>query len=103
MNRSELTVRLAGRFPHLTRKDVQIAVDLMLKAIAEALSQGRRVEIRGFGSFTVHYRPAKVARNPRTGEPVPVPAKYAPHFKPGRSLLEAIQPEVIPEPWQLAA
>lgn len=72
MNRSELIVRLAGHFPHLTQKDAQFAVDLMLDAIAEALTQRRRTEIRGFGSFTVHYRQAKVARNPGTGEPVPV-------------------------------
>lgn len=103
MNRSELIIRLAGHFPNLTQKDAQIAVDLMLTALTEALSQGRRAEIRGFGSFTVHYRPAKVARNPKTGEPVPVPAKYVPHFKPGKSLLETLQPQLVVEPWRLAA
>lgn len=103
MNRSDLIVRLAGHFPHLTQKDSQIAVDLMLDAIAEALTQGRRAEIRGFGSFNVHYRPAKVARNPKTGDPVQVPQKYVPHFKAGKGLLEAVQPEAAQEPWRLAA
>lgn len=103
MNRSDLIVRIAARFPHLTQKDAQIAVDLMLDATAEALTQGRRAEIRGFGSFNVHYRPAKVARNPKTGEPVQVPQKYVPHFKAGKGLLEAVQPEMAPEPWRLAA
>lgn len=103
MNRSDLIARLAGHFPHLTQKDVQVAVDLMLNAIAEALTQRRRAEIRGFGSFNVHYRPAKVARNPKTGEPVPVAEKYVPHFKPGKGLQEAVQPKIAPEPWRLAA
>lgn len=103
MNRSDLNVRLAGHFPHLTQKDLQIAVDLMLDAIAGALTGGRRAEIRGFGSFTVHYRPAKVARNPRTGEPVPVTEKYVPHFKPGKGLQEAVQSNIALAPWLLAA
>lgn len=103
MNRSALIARLAGRFPQLTQKDVQFAVDLMLTAIAEAMARRRRAEIRGFGSFNVHYRPAKLARNPRTGEPVPVPEKYVPHFKSGKGLLEAIKPDDVPEPWRLAA
>lgn len=96
MNRSDLIVRLAGHFPHLTQKDAQITVDLMLDAIAEALTQGRRAEIRGFGSFNVHYRPAKIARNPRTGEPVPVAEKYVPHFKSGKNLQEAVLLKIEP-------
>lgn len=97
MNRSELIVRLAGHFPHLTQKDAQIAVDVMLEAITGALTRGRRAEIRGFGSLTIHYRPAKMARNPRSGEPVTVPEKYVPHFKPSKGLLETVQPEIAPE------
>ena len=103
MTKSELITRLAKHFPHLVQKDAQIAVDLILNAIAESMVQGHRAEIRGFGSFNVHFRPAKLARNPKTGAAVPVPEKHAPHFKPGKGLLEAVQPEMTPEPLRLAA
>lgn len=92
MTKSELVARLARRFPHLVQKDAQIAVALILGAVTEALASGRRAEIRGFGSFSIHHRPPKLARNPRTGEAVAVAEKYAPHFKPGSNLQESVQP-----------
>ena len=88
MVRSELVVRLASRFPALTVKDAEAVVSVILTAIAERLSDGAggRVEIRGFGAFTASYRPPRIGRNPKTAAAVPVAAKYAPHFKPGRDL-----------------
>ena len=103
MTKSELVRRIAEHLPQLTHRDVQISVDLVLDAITESLTEGKRAEIRGFGSFNVHYRPAKVARNPKTGEPVSVPEKLVPHFKLGKGLLEAVQPEPELEPLRLAA
>lgn len=98
MTRSELIARLSRRFPRLLQQDAQIAVDLILDAIAKSLIQQRRAEIRGFGSFTLHYRPSKQARNPRTGEPVAVAGKFVPHFKPGKTLRQTIQPATTTEP-----
>lgn len=102
MTKSDLIRRIVEHLPQLTHRDVQVSVDLVLDAITESLTDGTRAEIRGFGSFNVHYRPAKVARNPKTGSPVPVPEKFVPHFKPGKGLLEAVQRETG-EPLRLAA
>lgn len=90
MTRSELIARLAERFPQLVAKDAELSVKVLLDAIAEALAQGDRVEIRGFGSFSLSYRPARIGRNPKTGEQVTVPAKYAPHFKAGKELRQRV-------------
>ena len=88
MTRSQLVALLASRYPALTVKDVAASVSVILTAIAERLSDGNdgRVEIRGFGTFTANRRPPRLGHNPATLAPVPVPAKYAPHFKPGREL-----------------
>ncbi|AEV26512.1 MULTISPECIES: integration host factor subunit beta [Azospira] len=91
MTKSELVADLTGKLPHLTTRDVDFAVNLMLDAIAEALTRGDRVEIRGFGSFSLNYRPARQGRNPKTGEQVEVPAKHVPHFKAGKELRERVQ------------
>ncbi|MCX7896644.1 MAG: integration host factor subunit beta [Rhodocyclaceae bacterium] len=90
MTRSELIARLAERFPQLVFKDAELSVKVLLDAIAGALAQGERVEIRGFGSFSLNFRPARQGRNPKTGEPVTVPAKYAPHFKAGKELRQRV-------------
>lgn len=103
MTKSDFITRIAGHFPQLRQVDAQIAVDLILDAIAESLAEGRRAEIRGFGSFNIHYRPAKLGRNPKNGEPVPVPEKYAPHFKPGKTLAEAVQVATTPAGPRMAA
>lgn len=90
MTRSELIAKLASRFPQLTRQDADLSVKVLLEAISDHLAGGGRVEIRGFGSFGVHNRPARLGRNPKTGERVRVPEKRAPHFKSGVELRERI-------------
>ncbi|TSE28143.1 Integration host factor subunit beta [Tepidimonas thermarum] len=90
MNRSDLFDALAEHYPHLTAADAQAAVKILLEAMTESLVAGQRIEIRGFGSFAVHERAARAARNPRTGETVSVPPKRVAHFKPGKALREAV-------------
>ena len=90
MTRSELVSLLAYRFPQLTVKDTEAVVSVLLESIADALKNGDRIEIRGFGSFGLNYRPARVGRNPKSGEAVQVPAKYIPHFKAGKEMRERI-------------
>ena len=90
MTKSELIARLADRFPQLVAKDADFAVKMILDAMSEALVQGDRIEIRGFGSFALNYRPPRVGRNPKSGEKVQVPEKYVPHFKAGKELRERV-------------
>jgi len=90
MTRSELVALLAGRFPQLTAKDADVAVKEIVTAISETLTDGNRVEIRGFGVFSLNHRPPRTGRNPKTGEKVAVPAKSVPHFKAGKELREAV-------------
>ena len=90
MTKSELIVRVSTRFPQLAAKDAEIAVTIIIGAMIKGIASGQRVEIRGFGSFTLNQRPARKGRNPRSGEPVHVPAKRVPHFKPGRELRERV-------------
>ena len=71
-------------------KDADFAVKMILDAMSEALVRGDRIEIRGFGSFSLHYRPPRMGRNPKTGESVALPAKHVPHFKPGKELRERV-------------
>lgn len=91
MTRSELICALAERFPQLAAKDAEIAVKEILDAITDALISGNRVEIRGFGSFALNYRPPRVGRNPKTGEKVSVPEKRVPHFKAGKELRQRVE------------
>ena len=90
MTRSELIAALANRFPQLVIQDAEQSVKEILAALSGAMAQGGRVEIRGFGTFGLNYRPARVGRNPKTGEKVSVPGKYVPHFKAGKELREAV-------------
>jgi integration host factor subunit beta len=90
MTRSELVSALAARQGHLPMTDVDLAVRSLLETMAEALASGRRIEIRGFGSFALRYRPPRLARNPKSGAVVPVAEKYVPHFKPGKVLRERV-------------
>lgn len=103
MTRSELISRLAERFPQFTHQDAEAAVGEILGAIQSALCRGDRVEIRGFGSFSLSFRPPRTARNPKTGEPVAVPAKVVPHFKAGKELRELVEKSAPPDPLRLAA
>lgn len=90
MTKSELVTLVNYHFPQLPRVDADMAVNEILNAIARTLVDGGRVEIRGFGVFSLNYRPARVGRNPKTGEPVRVPSAYTPHFKAGKKLREAV-------------
>jgi integration host factor subunit beta len=90
MTKSELIARLAERFPQLVAKDAELSVKMVLDAMTEALARKDRIEIRGFGSFALNYRPPRTGRNPKTGDKVQVPAKYVPHFKAGKELRERV-------------
>jgi integration host factor subunit beta len=90
MTKSELIARLAERNPRLVARDADEAVNTMLDAMTEALAGGQRIEIRGFGSFALNYRPPRIGRNPKSGDRVQVPAKHVPHFKAGKELRERV-------------
>ncbi len=90
MTKSELIEVLARKQDHLAYRDVERAVKSLIDQIGESLAEGERIEIRGFGSFSLHFRPPRVGRNPKTGEPVSLPGKYVPHFKPGKELRERV-------------
>jgi len=90
MTKSELIEVIAANQQHLAYKDVELAVKTLLEHMSEALSSGERIEIRGFGSFSLHHRPPRIGRNPKTGEPVALPGKYVPHFKPGKEMRERV-------------
>lgn len=90
MTKSELIEILAQKQTQLAYKDVELAVKNMLEHMATTLANGARIEIRGFGSFSLHYRPPRVGRNPKTGDSVELTAKYVPHFKPGKEMRERV-------------
>jgi len=90
MTRSQLIQRLAEQIPGLTHREVELLVSAIFETIAAGLARGERVELRGFGSFTVKEHPPRVGRNPRTGEAVQVPAKRRPNFKIGKELRRRI-------------
>ena len=90
MTKSELIERVAQSQTQLAYRDIELAVKTMLELMAQRLANGERIEIRGFGSFSLHYRPGRVGRNPKTGDPVSLTAKYVPHFKPGKELRERV-------------
>ena len=94
MTKSELIARLAERFPQLVAKDADFAVKMMLDAMSEALVRGDRIEIRGFGSFALNYRPPRTGRNPKSWEKVSVPSKWVPHFKAGKELRERVDQSI---------
>ncbi|MFC6838858.1 integration host factor subunit beta [Xanthomonas theicola] len=90
MTKSELIEILARKQAHLKADDVDLAVKSLLEMMGGALSGGDRIEIRGFGSFSLHYRPPRLGRNPKTGQSVALPGKHVPHFKPGKELRERV-------------
>ncbi|MGE5566622.1 MAG: integration host factor subunit beta [Parcubacteria group bacterium] len=93
MIKSELIAKLAAENPHLTQRDVERVVGVILDRIINALERGGRVELRGFGAFSVRSRPARAGRNPRTGDPVDVRAKHVPFFKSGKELRARLNAE----------
>jgi len=90
MTRSDLVAKLAERFGQLTQRDAEFAVKTILDAMSESLAKGHRIELRGFGSFSINRRPPRMGRNPRSGEQVLIPEKLVPHFKPGKALRESV-------------
>jgi integration host factor subunit beta len=90
MTKSELIQLLAAKQPQLDYRDVELAVKELLEQLSTELAAGKRIEVRGFGSFSLHYRPPRVGRNPKTGDTVQVPDKHVPHFKPGKELRERV-------------
>lgn len=90
MTRSDLIQKLSSSFPQLTSADVEMSVKLILGELSETLVKKGRAEIRGFGSFSINHRPPRIGRNPKTGAAVEVPARDAPHFKPGKELRERV-------------
>ena len=97
MTKSELIEILAQRQRHLKTEDVELAVKTLLEMMSASLASGVRIEVRGFGSFSLHYRPPRTGRNPKTGDAVALAGKHVPHFKPGKELRERVN-DVMPLP-----
>lgn len=100
MTKSELMIRMAEAFAsksgnQLQAKDVEYSVKVLVDTLTRSLAKGQRIEIRGFGSFDLNHRPARVGRNPKTGEKVQVPEKFVPHFKPGKELRERVDQALL--------
>lgn len=98
MTKSELIERIAEQQEQLSVKDVELAVKMVLEYMSQVLSTGERIEIRGFGSFSLHYREPRVGRNPKTGESVRLDGKYVPHFKPGKELRDRVNDSLKTHP-----
>ena len=94
MTKSDLIERLSAKYLHLSSKDVEVAIREILEQMAITLQSGDRIEIRGFGSFSLHYRAPRVGRNPKTGEKVELLGKSVPHFKPGKELRERVKESI---------
>ncbi len=95
MTKSELIEILAKKQPQLAYKDVELAIKTMIEHMGTNLANGERIEIRGFGSFSLHYRPPRTGRNPKTGDSVALGAKYVPHFKPGKEMRERVNKNMV--------
>ena len=93
MTKSELIEAIAEGHNQLSQKDIDLSVKSILEQMVQAMEKGERIEIRGFGSFALHYRPPRNGRNPKTGEAVELPEKYVPHFKPGKELRDRVNME----------
>lgn len=93
VTKSELIESLANRFSQFSHRDIEHSIKALIEYMSETLSSGDRIEIRGFGSFSLHYRPPRVGRNPKTGASVPLESKYVPHFRPGKELRDRVNGE----------
>ncbi len=95
MTKSELIERIASRQSQLSAKDVELAVKTIIEQMSQTLAAGERIEIRGFGSFSLHYREPRQGRNPKTGDTVELSGKYVPHFKPGKEMRERVNESLL--------
>ena len=95
MTKSELIDQIVSKQSQLSAKDVELAVKAIITYMSEVLADGGRIEIRGFGSFSLHYRSPRVGRNPKTGDPVELIGKYVPHFKPGKELRDRVNNSML--------
>ena len=95
MTKSELIERIASRQTQLSLKDVELAVKTIIEQMSQTLATGERIEIRGFGSFSLHYREPRQGRNPKTGDTVELSGKYVPHFKPGKEMRERVNESLL--------
>ena len=98
MTKSELIERIADHQEQLSVKDIEVAVKTILEHMSQILAAGERIEIRGFGSFSLHYREPRIGRNPKTGESVELLGKYVPHFKPGKEMRDRVNDSIQAEP-----
>ncbi|KAA6185609.1 integration host factor subunit beta [Thiohalocapsa marina] len=96
MTRAELIERLTAQQPHLTETDIELAVRTIIDQLSDALAGGERIEVRGFGSFTLRYRSPRIGRNPKSGEPVSVDGKHIPYFRPGKELRDRVNAAAHP-------
>ncbi len=94
MTKSELIERIAAKQPQLSIKDIELAVKAVLEHMSQTLATGERIEIRGFGSFSLHYREPRQGRNPKTGDTVELAGKHVPHFKPGKEMRERVNQSI---------
>lgn len=95
MTKSELIERIAARQQQLSGKDVELAIKTIIEHMSQTLAAGERIEIRGFGSFSLHFREPRQGRNPKTGETVQLAGKYVPHFKPGKEMRERVNDSLV--------
>ncbi|MHC8441505.1 MAG: integration host factor subunit beta [Candidatus Eutrophobiaceae bacterium] len=97
MTRSKLIKALFDQSNQLKQKDIELAIKIILEQMSDTLANGQRIEIRGFGSFSLRHHAARIGRNPRSSQPVRIAAKYVPHFKPGKSLRDRVNQTPLPK------
>ena len=90
ITKSELIEKISLKQNHLAYKDIELSIKSIIEQMGTSLSKGNRIEIRGFGSFSLHFRPPRIGRNPKTGDAVSLMGKHVPHFKPGKELRERV-------------
>lgn len=90
ITKSELIENIAAKQNHLAYKDIELSIKSIIEQMSTSLAKGERIEVRGFGSFSLHFRPPRIGRNPKTGDAVSLPGKHVPHFKPGKELRERV-------------
>jgi len=95
ITKSELIEKISLKQNHLAHKDIELSIKSIIEQMSTSLAHGDRIEIRGFGSFSLHFRPPRIGRNPKTGDAVSLPGKHVPHFKPGKELRERVNNSLV--------